>query len=343
MLRYIILLSAVLGSTRLVDGHAQQSRMVARKAIETARCGLPMLESAMSQVLATHDKDLAGKKMKVDQLNAMFAYTSEKIESLKKKSPFFSKAPVLPGPALTMLSSIRKLRDYECDNYCAFVLIENTCDAGRHLGACHPKHAREQSLVAAMIDSEVYPFLERCYKPLYSKAIDNKVAPNVLETITFMTDSLSTFTMRDQWANEEEMFLKAPKPLLMAGYLIAPHKNGFYDKVLNVMIELEKKKTGKSTLKSARDSHSLKLKPTEKKYNELIIEPCLAFMDRLYKIMDPLKTFGHWIEAKTPSIFKLPSISNKEKLEFFRVYRNYDTCAWFVHSDFSLAWEHIVK
>lgn len=341
MLRLLCLLSILAGTFYLAEAKVRAA-ILSRMLTEVARCGLHRMDPVMREVLAEHEKNMVYKNFSLSDIEAMFDYTDEKIEYWKHKSPFLMKLPVLPGPALETLSSIRRLSSYECDNFCAYALIHNACESGRFLGACHPKYSKKPSLVGALVDSEVYPFVERCYKTLYDKAIATEVDPSLQETVTHMTDTLSRFTMHDRWANEEEMFLKAQEPFLMSGYLFAPLKPGFYNRVLDLMIEMEKK-TGEDELRKAYESHTLKLKLAEKKYGQFILEPCLEYMEKFYKVMDPTMEFGHWIEATTPSIFRIPPINDAEKLAYFRILRNFDACAWFVHSDFEEAWLYIVK
>lgn len=226
----------------------------------------------------------------------------------------------------TLLSLTKTLDERDCLDHCTHVLARNSCNAGYYNHSCMSR-STNPSILKAMIDSKVFPMMNRCQKPLMERAIElnrTEIDPQTYETVTFITDQMTKFDANRQWETIEDIMLRSKKPFLTLRQLIKPHQTGFLFNLARIMLKLETRVGGDSVMRM-KVARSPDKDETLRIYQRLILHPCLEFIDKLHVVMDGATFYGKMMDMDQ-NRFTMPSLDDEMRLKFFQLVHRYNAC-----------------
>lgn len=340
MIRSLIKLIILLGSI-----HSANCNLHDRLVAGTRACKWMPWSKNFDIIYDNLEEELRKKKAPVEDSDKLYAFISAEIVQGEIDNCIPARRINELKSALTQLYMTKDLHRRDCLDHCTYILAKHNCEIGYHKHACLPR-SREKSYIKSIIDRNVFPLIERCQIPLWERALglNTTLIPVKLHaSVTLLADEIAGFRPTRLWNSFEDMILVSTKPNFLIRRMILRNKNEFFENILSVMCRLERqiKEYG---LNSEITLRSLTPKLAESYFQSLILNPCRKYIEIMHKIMDPAIFYGSIADMDRYRFNFTSEISDRRRVEYYRLVQRYYACMFFDEGEFNLDWtETIMK
>lgn len=235
--------------------------------------------------------------------------------------------------------------DYrECLDHCTYVLARINCEAGKYQHACFPR-SRKVSYIKSMIDTKVFPLIERCQIFMATRALElnnTVIEPQMYSSISLIAEAMTSYQPTRRFKTIEEMFLRSRKPYFLIRRSLSPTRSGFLDNIFHIMYQLEELSGNGDVLRKLIDSKTIYPNGAKSHYELLILNPCRYYIEIMHTAMDPITFYGKILDLDR-SNFTSAQVPDEVKIEFYRLVLLYEACVVIDNGDYYPDWRKAIS
>lgn len=291
---------------------------------DTVACGWSFPTTAYTAGYTRMEFKLRQANMPVGDLDALYQMVAEEeIEARNEPGVKFNSIMI---QSLEQFRLTKDLERRDCYDQCAHVLAKINCNSATPLYACQPLN-QQRNYVKTMLEAKVFPLIERCQIPLVYQTlmVNMTIDPDLYMTVDHIAYRMMDMTVFSSFYTIGDLVLRHSKPFFAIRRIVRPIQSGFYEDLGEIMLYLDIQR-GSEELFTAIQSGQITPDQARDFYEQIILLPCLRFIDQLHTAMDPTIFYGRLIDLKR-SAFEIEDIYPDIKLEFFKLLLLYESCA----------------
>lgn len=302
-----------------------------RLEIDTAECGWKPPSASLSVGYTMMDFKLEQADVPKENIDALYQMVFDEEADCRKRYNMRKNSNMLQS--LRQFKLARDLDRRDCHDHCTYVLARSICISATPLYACQPR-SEKQNRVKIMLEAKVFPLIERCQLPLVVRALLNAtmVDPNLYQTVDYIAYRMIDFETFIKFNTIIDLILLHSKPFYAIRRVLRPTRAGFYNNLVQIMLYLDRRSVGQE-LSAAIYSLNIQSGRARQFYQQLILDPCLRFINIMHTTMDPTIFYGRLMELK-PNRFEVDDdLTMGTKIEYFKLVLLYEACAYLDNHD----------
>lgn len=304
---------------------------------DTKACNWKPIFHDSPQIYAAIENSMHRAEIYIEDIDNLYRYTSNELLYWMEKT-YAVLESTNTALALSQLEKAKDLETRDCFDHCTYVLAKNNCNSALYQHACQPL-AKRQYYIKTMIDSQVFPLIDRCQVPLMYHALfknATEIDPDLYRTVNHIANVMTHFEPTAQWTTVDEMVEKATRPFIQIRRVIKPAEAGFMDKIADIMLELERQRN-RDDLYMAIVRRNLQWTEMKEYFVDLVLRPCLNYVDKMHTVMDAAIFYGRIVDMDRNRFPKV-RMDDPIKIEFFKLAKIYEACTYLDNEVYFINW-----